>query len=527
MQYKKLTIFLLVALVLIFPGGWLKAGNYNDFQTDADSTLYISDLGINLTLLSGAKLEEITVNSGSVSISVESGSTATITSADRKTLSTSYSLANFTCPSSGSSSLTFTATESATLVITPSTGACSAPSGGGGGGGGAPSPVVYTPTNTSININVGAMETSSIDVTLSLSATNASQMMISNLSTFASASWESYKTTKAWTLSSGTGEKTVYIKYKSSSGNVSTVKSDNITLVTSLAAKSVTKSSGGNVSLSDGTVGVDIPANALSGDGIVSITPTASYSALPEGKGLVGAQVYNFQAEIGGSTITTFSDDLTLTFAYTAEQIKNMDENTLAVYYYSENESKWVRLGGEIDLENNKITIKTDHFTKFAIFGDTAYQEGDLVKLTCTGTNKDICTAVYYIGNDGKRYVFPNEKIYFTWFDDYSSVKEISADALAAYQIGGNVNYRPGVKMVKITSDPKVYTVAKGGELKWVKTETVANALYGDNWNKLIDDLPDAFFFNYNIGTAVETSGDYSRDAQKAGAPTININKNL
>ena len=59
---------------------------------------------------------------------------------------------------------------------------------------------------------------------------------------------------------------------------------------------------------------------------------------------------------------------------------------------------------------------------------------------------------------------------------------------LAAYAIGGNVTYRPGTRLVKIQSDPKVYAVDAHGVLRWVKTEAAAIALYGSatGTNKLM-----------------------------------------
>lgn len=111
--------------------------------------------------------------------------------------------------------------------------------------------------------------------------------------------------------------------------------------------------------------------------------------------------------------------------------------------------------------------------------------------------------AVYYCGQDGKRYVFPNEKTYFTWYADFSTVTTISDAALASVMIGGNVTYRPGVRMIKINTDPKVYAVAKGGTLRWVSSEAIAASLYGSNWNAKIDDLSDAFFVNYTTGAPI------------------------
>lgn len=92
------------------------------------------------------------------------------------------------------------------------------------------------PTGT-ISINGGAATTTSQNVTLTLSATDdidpagSLQMMVSNAADFSGASWEAYNTSKAWTLSSGTGTKTVYVRYKDSSGNTSSGYSDTIELV--------------------------------------------------------------------------------------------------------------------------------------------------------------------------------------------------------------------------------------------------------------------------------------------------------
>jgi hypothetical protein len=74
---------------------------------------------------------------------------------------------------------------------------------------------------------------------------------------------------------------------------------------------------------------------------------------------------------------------------------------------------------------------------------------------------------------------------------------------MAAIPLGGNVTYRPGVKMIKIQSDPSVYAVDTGGVLRWVKTQELAEALYGQNWAKQVEDVSDAFFFNYTIGEPI------------------------
>jgi hypothetical protein len=143
---------------------------------------------------------------------------------------------------------------------------------------------------------------------------------------------------------------------------------------------------------------------------------------------------------------------------------------------------------------------------------------GDLIKASGP--------AVYYYGADGKRYVFPYLKVYNSWYSDFSSVKTITDEQLATITIGGNVTYKPGVKMVKINTDPKVYAVAAKGTLRWIKTEQIAKELYGDNWANLVEDVPDAFFVNYQMGEPIELSSDFNPLLAQT-VNSINIDKGL
>ena len=122
---------------------------------------------------------------------------------------------------------------------------------------------------------------------------------------------------------------------------------------------------------------------------------------------------------------------------------------------------------------------------------------GDLIKASGP--------AVYFYAEDGKRYTFPTQSTYMTWYTDFSSVKTITDDELAAIDLAGNVVVRPGTKLVKITTVPKVFAVEPNGKLTWVKTEAAAKALYGDNWAKTVIDVPDGFWVNYtDAGTELD-----------------------
>jgi hypothetical protein len=148
-----------------------------------------------------------------------------------------------------------------------------------------------------------------------------------------------------------------------------------------------------------------------------------------------------------------------------------------------------------------------------------AYSYGDLIKAA-----GDV---VYYYGNDAKRYVFPNLNTYNSWYVDFSTVKTITDTELASIAIGGNVTYRPGVKLVKIDSDPKVYAVDHGGTLRWVTTEALAISLYGANWGSLVQDVAVTLFVVYPKGADITTTADYSPAGVMNAATSINVDKGL
>ncbi|MEA3249417.1 MAG: hypothetical protein U9Q03_03605 [Patescibacteria group bacterium] len=135
--------------------------------------------------------------------------------------------------------------------------------------------------------------------------------------------------------------------------------------------------------------------------------------------------------------------------------------------------------------------------------------------------------ALYYYAEDGKRYVFPNERVYFSWFSDFSGIVEISGEELASIPIGGNVTYRPGIRLIKIQSDPKVYAIAPGGVLRWIENEQTAKDLYGVEWNKHVDDVGVAYFINYTMGESLDCACGYHPITVAAQANSINADKGI
>jgi|GEM_PF-1443891 len=84
---------------------------------------------------------------------------------------------------------------------------------------------LVAPRNIAFSLNDGAACTANRDVTLSLSARSATEVLVSNEPFYLSSTWESFvgpgPTSKAWTLPDGDSQHTVYVRFRSSTGVLS------------------------------------------------------------------------------------------------------------------------------------------------------------------------------------------------------------------------------------------------------------------------------------------------------------------
>lgn len=135
------------------------------------------------------------------------------------------------------------------------------------------------------------------------------------------------------------------------------------------------------------------------------------------------------------------------------------------------------------------------------------YPVDSLVKLADDGDpNTTVDAAVYYIGLDAKRHPFPSAAIYFSWYEDFSSVRTIDVATLADIDLGTPVLVRPGTYWVKIQSDNKTYFVSPGHTLRWIEDEATARLLGGANWNQNIIDIEPTFFARFVVGEKISAS---------------------
>lgn len=150
-----------------------------------------------------------------------------------------------------------------------------------------------------------------------------------------------------------------------------------ITSITNTGKVTATPGEGGITTLTnpDGSkVELTIPSGTVSKNTNFTIS-TGDINSVNQpdpasGLFLIAGLVFEIKAERNGEFITTFDKPLTLTFTYTDEKIKGLDENSLKTYWWDKTLNQWVVLeNSEVDIDNNTVTASIDHFTIFALMG--------------------------------------------------------------------------------------------------------------------------------------------------------------
>lgn len=137
-------------------------------------------------------------------------------------------------------------------------------------------------------------------------------------------------------------------------------------------------------------------------------------------------------------------------------------------------------------------------------------------------------TTKFYLARDGKRYVFPDEtKTFDTWYPNGTKIVKVSQDELETYPLGGNVCYRPGMRLIRIETDVRIFAVLHGCILRPITQETAGNN-FGPDWQKLTDTLPDYYFTNYTVDDRpIASAADYNPANERGKSNTIEDDKGI
>jgi len=105
-------------------------------------------------------------------------------------------------------------------------------------------------------------------------------------------------------------------------------------------------------------------------------------------------------------------------------------------------------------------------------------------------------TSVYYYEN-GTRRPFVNSAVYYTWFSNFSDVKNLSVSEVEAIKLGNPMPIKAGTKLLKFPLNPKVYEVTEGNTISHVPDEKTATTKFGIGWNKNVIELPEIYYLFY------------------------------
>ncbi|KKW29833.1 MAG: hypothetical protein UY72_C0032G0009, partial [Candidatus Uhrbacteria bacterium GW2011_GWD2_52_7] len=289
-----------------------------------------------------------------------------------------------------------------------------------------------------------------------------------------------------------TGEQTVYVRAYDDAFNTGDSSALTIT-----------------VDQTDPTVGSVTPLAATTG------TSTQFRAEATDASGIDSCALY-----VDGSSVGAMSYDSAAEEYYRSRSFSTA--GVYSVYAYCTDLAGNTQAGATSNLI---VTVSTSTETPADETDETdEASAGDLIKTACPGGEdvNDPCRAVYFLGDDGKRHAFPNEKVFFTWYSDFDDVVVVSTSYMASVTLGRNVTYHPGTTMVKFPSLNTVYGVGEEGELRAVTSEDVAVSIFGSNWNTMIHDISEAFYGNYSFGDDIDNTSDFDPDEVEDSVDSIN-----
>ncbi|UKS31321.1 S-layer homology domain-containing protein [Paenibacillus sp. HWE-109] len=163
----------------------------------------------------------------------------------------------------------------------------------------------------------------------------------------------------------GTSNTTLYAKWtanntggSSSNGGTPSVTPSNNTMISTDGTLTLSIGKSGEVSLGD-EVKIMIPADASGKELKITIEKVADSQKLLTSKDVLVSPVF----EILKNFPENFNKEITMTFTFDPKRLKGNQKPS--VFFYDEIKKVWVEVGGEV--KGNTITIKVNHFTKYAV----------------------------------------------------------------------------------------------------------------------------------------------------------------
>jgi subtilisin family serine protease len=329
------------------------------------------------------------------------------------------------------------------------------PSGGGGGGGGGS----YAPTVPTI-LKAEIKSVSGNNLVLNLSVSNASQMMISDSSSFNGASWIAYAASPIYTKKDADSK--LYLKFKSSGGAISSVAELSI------------PSSDNTVAGSDNTSNINSNSSDLSAS-------SNNASAYPDGTLLKLASSPRVYVVMSGKKKWISTPEVFEQLGYTWTSITTVsDAQLVALPDYEDNLIR-EKNGYKVYLVVNGVKRHIPNPEIFLDYGfawndvkdvDASvidkYKDTPLIKET--GTN-----GIYYVNSSGIRKLIPTDDILASYNEKMEDVQIVSKLEMESYPLSN---------LIRLNTSNDVYLI-QGNLKKHIPNIKIANK-YKLNLNQVM-----------------------------------------
>jgi hypothetical protein len=150
-----------------------------------------------------------------------------------------------------------------------------------------------------------------------------------------------------------------------------TLWSNTVTTSCLNGVNTITPSTGGHITTSDGSVRVDFPAQVVTQNTVVTYTDQLT-TTHPLSLGSSALRSFSLEAQTSdGQPVTQFQRPYTMTVGYSMPNLAALDmsDASLKLAFWDTTNSHWITVPTNIDTVNHSVTASLDHFTEFVLMG--------------------------------------------------------------------------------------------------------------------------------------------------------------
>lgn len=103
-------------------------------------------------------------------------------------------------------------------------------------------------------------------------------------------------------------------------------------------------------------------------------------------------------------------------------------------------------------------------------------------------------SAVYYVTEDLTRRSFPSAQIFFTHYDSFDDIIEVTDATLPSLTLDQMMTPKAGTVLIKTVFNSATYEIDEENRLRKISDEAEAQERYGENWSDYVMDVHEYVF---------------------------------